>query len=111
MSPCHALAQNLNSPENVRRASKPRGTTVEPLRETGTSRIMKPIAAEQLRTPQEIRQERHDARAKAICAGTFAERRHGRSPDELHAQQKELQHQWESRPSRRKSAKAKSRGR
>jgi len=91
--------------------SKARATTVEPLRKTETSSSGKTAMAEPPPTPQEIRQERHDARAKAICAGTFAERRHGRSSDELHAQQKELQRQWESRRRRRKTSKPKSRAR
>jgi len=85
---------------------------VERLREEGASPSVKPATGAKRRsTPREIREERHDALAKAVCAGTFAERRQGRSSDELHAQQNEWQRQWESRRSKRKTAKAKPRGR
>jgi hypothetical protein len=95
---------------SVRRVSKPRSTTVEPLRERAMSPSVKPPAGgERRRSPQEIREERHDAHAKAICAGTFAERRQGRSSDELRAQQDELQRQWDGR--KRTTAKAKPRAR
>jgi hypothetical protein len=85
----------------------------EPLRERRTSPSAKPPMDVERRstTPREIREERHDALAKAICAGTFAERRRGRSSDELRAQQNEWQRQWESRRGKRKTAKAKPRAR
>jgi len=102
----------LELPVSVSRVSKPRATTAEPLRERETPPSVKPAtSAERRSTPREIREERHDALAKAICAGTFAERRQGRSSDELHAQQNEWQRQWESRRRKRKTAKAKPRAR
>lgn len=81
-----------------RGASNPRGRTVAPSRQRRKlPATTLAIQVERRRTPREIREERHDACAKAICAGTFAERRQGRSPDELHTRQNELQRQWELR--------------
>jgi hypothetical protein len=77
------------------------------LRELSAQRHAKEIARRRLEDM--LREERHDACAKTICAGTFAERRRYRSDGTLRAQREEDQHQWEAlhwrRPKREEKAK------
>ena len=90
-----------------RGSSHPRDMTVTPPRQGRTSTATKPaIDAEHRKGPREITEEHHDACAKTICAGTFAERRQGRSPGELHTQQDEVQRQWELRQQRKRTRKS-----
>jgi hypothetical protein len=42
----------------------------------------------------DLRDERHDACAKTICAGTFADRRRGRTQGELQMRREELKAEW-----------------
>ena len=60
------------------------------------------VHVERRRLEDHVREERHDARATTICAGTFAERRQHRSEKELRAQRGECQRQWEARQRRGK---------
>lgn len=83
------------APGDASKAERQDSRAVAPMRKSLATKVA--IDAEPRRTPRELRKEHHDACAKTIRAGTFAERRQGRSSDELHKQQDELQRQWESR--------------
>jgi hypothetical protein len=77
--------------------------TIEQLRrarERHAQRIA--VEHEKNRVADGIREERHDARAKAVCAGTFAERRRHRSEAQLRAERQELECQWELRRGRQR---------
>ena len=57
------------------------------------------------RAEDRIREERHDALAKSICAGRYAEQRRYRLPSELRAQREEDERRWwaeQRRPTRKK---------
>jgi hypothetical protein len=57
------------------------------------------------RAEDRIREERHDALAKSICAGRYAEQRRYRSPSELRAQREDDERQWQAaqrHPTRKK---------
>jgi hypothetical protein len=64
------------------------------LREQATRRYATNVARRRLEDL--VREARHDARAKSICAGQFAERRRFRTDSELRAQRDEWERLWES---------------